>query len=109
MLLAKKNYPHFLAGSGAPFTNRSSPAEIIRDARNPFARKIIINKGTAQGLSAGLGGVRGDGGGGPPAPGRVNYAGGEPAHPEDQARPGNGGGHSPRPPPGRAPRRGARP
>ncbi len=36
-------------------------AEIIRDARNPYARKIILNKGTKDGVSAGV--VVIDGGG----------------------------------------------
>ncbi|HEX9392144.1 MAG TPA: rod shape-determining protein MreC [Usitatibacteraceae bacterium] len=61
MMLAEKNYADLLAEAGARFSNRSVPAEIIRDARNPFARKIIINKGTAQGLSAGLAVIGGNG------------------------------------------------
>lgn len=45
--------------------NRLSPrgiiAEIIRDARNPNARKIIVNKGTAHGVTAGVAAIDGSG------------------------------------------------
>ena len=36
-------------------------AEIIRDARNPYARKIIINKGTSHGVTAGVAVIDGSG------------------------------------------------
>ncbi|MDX2219013.1 MAG: rod shape-determining protein MreC [Burkholderiales bacterium] len=47
-----------LAAAGAP---AGVIAEIIRDARNPFNRRIIIDKGMAQGLRAGLPVIDGSG------------------------------------------------
>ena len=43
-----------LAQANDRFANQGVVAEIIRDARNPFNRRIIINKGLAQGLRGGL-------------------------------------------------------
>ncbi len=61
LLLAEKNYADTLADASTRFGGRGVLAEIIRDARNPFARKIIINKGTTKGLSAGLAVITGSG------------------------------------------------
>ncbi len=61
LMLAEKNYADLLAESGARFAGRSVLAEIIRDARNPFARKIIINEGSSQVLSPGLAVIGGNG------------------------------------------------
>lgn len=36
-------------------------AEIIRDARNPYARKIILNRGTTHGITAGVAVIDGSG------------------------------------------------
>lgn len=54
LMLAEKNYADTLAEARRRLGGRGVVAEIVRDARNPFARKIIINKGSTQGLSAGL-------------------------------------------------------
>jgi len=50
-----------LAQANARFDNEGIIAEVIRDARNPFNRKIIIDKGLAQGLRAGLAVIDGSG------------------------------------------------
>jgi rod shape-determining protein MreC len=54
LMLAEKTYADMLAEANTRFGERGVLAEIIRDARNPFARKIIINKGGAQGVAPGL-------------------------------------------------------
>ncbi len=41
--------------------SRGIIAEIIRDARNPYARKVILNKGTKDGVTAGVVVIDGDG------------------------------------------------
>ena len=61
LMLAEKTYADMLADASTRFGGRDIIAEIVRDARNPFARKIIINKGSAQGLSAGLAVIGGNG------------------------------------------------
>ena len=43
------------------FGDRGVVAEIIRDARNPFVRKVIIDKGSSHGLRAGLAVIDGTG------------------------------------------------
>lgn len=50
-----------LAQANARFENQGVIAEVIRDARNPFSRKIVIDKGLAQGLKAGLAVIDGSG------------------------------------------------
>ncbi|MBL8516189.1 MAG: rod shape-determining protein MreC [Betaproteobacteria bacterium] len=43
-----------LAAANDRFANQGIVAEIIRDARNPFNRRIIVDKGMAHGLRGGL-------------------------------------------------------
>lgn len=50
-----------LAQANTRFENQGIIAEVIRDARNPFSRKIVIDKGLAQGLRAGLAVIDGSG------------------------------------------------
>ncbi len=50
-----------LAQANDRFANQGVVAEIIRDARNPFNRRVIINKGLAQGLRGGLPVIDGSG------------------------------------------------
>jgi rod shape-determining protein MreC len=50
-----------LAQANTRFDNQGIVAEVIRDARNPFSRKIVIDKGLAQGLRAGLAVIDGAG------------------------------------------------
>jgi rod shape-determining protein MreC len=61
LMQAEKSYAEVLAGASTRFGGKGLLAEIIRDARNPFARKIIINQGTTQGLSPGLPVIGGNG------------------------------------------------
>ncbi|MBL8520929.1 MAG: rod shape-determining protein MreC [Betaproteobacteria bacterium] len=42
-----------LRGEGDRFADQGQIAEIVRDARNPFARKIIIDRGSRHGIAAG--------------------------------------------------------
>lgn len=50
-----------LAQANDRFANQGVIAEIIRDARNPFNRRIIIDKGLAHGLRGGLPVIDGSG------------------------------------------------
>jgi rod shape-determining protein MreC len=50
-----------LAQASDRFTNQGVIAEIVRDARNPFNRRIIIDKGMAHGLRGGLPVIDGSG------------------------------------------------
>ena len=50
-----------LKGAAHRFAGRGQFAEIIRDARNPFARKIVIDKGVRDGLIAGRAVIDGHG------------------------------------------------
>lgn len=49
LVLAEKNYIEHLSAD----QTKGTVAEIIRDARNPFVRKVIINRGRNQGLTPG--------------------------------------------------------
>ena len=61
LIRAEQTYLGALAAVDKRFGNRGIVAEIIRDARNPFARKVIIDKGLSQGLTAGLAVIDGKG------------------------------------------------
>lgn len=50
-----------LVNSQSRFGDRGVIAEVIRDARNPFNRKILIDKGLTHGLRAGLAAIDGSG------------------------------------------------
>ncbi len=50
-----------MRGEGDRFANQGVVAEIIRDARNPFARKIIIDRGSRHGIVPGLAVIDGAG------------------------------------------------
>ena len=50
-----------LANTAPRFNDQAVIAEIIRDARNPSARKVIINRGLATGVKAGLAVIDGSG------------------------------------------------
>lgn len=50
-----------LRGASQRFAERGQFAEIIRDARNPFARKIIIDKGAKNDVAAGRAVIDGSG------------------------------------------------
>ena len=61
--LLKTEHEHLtrLARASSRFVNHGVVAEVIRDARNPFNRKILIDKGLAHGLRAGLAVIDGSG------------------------------------------------
>ena len=61
LIRAEQTYLGALAAADKRFGDRGIVAEIIRDARNPFARKVIIDKGLSQGLTAGLAVIDGKG------------------------------------------------
>lgn len=61
LIRAEQTYLGELAAVDKRFGDRGIVAEIIRDARNPFARKIIIDKGLSQGLASGLAVIDGKG------------------------------------------------
>jgi rod shape-determining protein MreC len=53
LLLAEKPFIEALSAAQARFGADGVIAEIIRDARNPFERKLIVNKGMKHGVTAG--------------------------------------------------------
>ena len=61
LIRAEKAYLGVLADPDKRFGDRGIVAEIIRDARNPFARKVIIDKGKSHGMIAGLAVIDGKG------------------------------------------------
>ena len=61
LIRAERTYFASLSDANKRFGDRGLIAEIIRDARNPYVRKVIIDKGSSQGLRPGL--VVIDGGG----------------------------------------------
>ena len=61
LILAEKPYLDGLGTAQLRFAGSGLVAEVIRDARNPYTRKIIINKGLTQGVVAGLAVIAGDG------------------------------------------------
>lgn len=54
LIRAERNYFASLSDTNKRFGERGVIAEIIRDARNPFVRKVIIDKGSSHGLRPGL-------------------------------------------------------
>jgi rod shape-determining protein MreC len=61
MLRAEHAQLEGLRGTSPRFAADGQVAEIIRDARNPFSRKIVINRGTQHGVVAGLAVIDGSG------------------------------------------------
>jgi rod shape-determining protein MreC len=61
LILAEKPYLDVLGQGQQSFAGTGLIAEVIRDARNPYTRKIIINKGMTQGVVPGLAVIAGDG------------------------------------------------
>ena len=61
LLRAEQAQIEALRGAAQRFAERGQFAEIIRDARNPFARKIIIDKGARHGVLAGRAVIDGSG------------------------------------------------
>jgi rod shape-determining protein MreC len=53
LLAAEKPFIEALSAAQARFGAEGVVAEIIRDARNPFARKLIVNRGINHGVTAG--------------------------------------------------------
>ncbi len=53
LLRAEKPYIEALGNAQSRFGAEGVVAEIIRDARNPFSRKLIVNKGMQHGVTAG--------------------------------------------------------
>lgn len=65
LVLAEKPYVEALGNAHQRFVAKNNQigitAEVIRDARNPYSRKIIVNKGVTHGVTAGLAVIGGDG------------------------------------------------
>ena len=61
LIRAEGKYFELLSDANKRFGDRGVVAEIIRDARNPFVRKVIIDKGSSHGLRAGLAVIDGTG------------------------------------------------
>jgi rod shape-determining protein MreC len=65
LVLAEKTYVEALGSAHQRFVAKNNQigitAEVIRDARNPYSRKIIVNKGVTHGVTAGLAVIGGDG------------------------------------------------
>lgn len=61
LIRAERSYLDSLGEASKRFGDRGMIAEIIRDARNPFVRKIIIDKGSSHGLRPGLAVIDGSG------------------------------------------------
>ncbi|MEP7156159.1 MAG: rod shape-determining protein MreC [Betaproteobacteria bacterium] len=53
LLRTEQSQIEALKGAAKRFAEQGQIAEIIRDARNPYARKIVIDKGTRDGIAAG--------------------------------------------------------
>jgi rod shape-determining protein MreC len=61
LIRSEQAYLNALGPANSRFADQGVVAEIIRDARNPFARKIIIDKGVSQGMVTGLAVIDGKG------------------------------------------------
>ena len=61
LIRAERSYFESLSDANKRFGDRGMVAEIIRDARNPFVRKVIIDKGSSHGLRPGLAVIDGTG------------------------------------------------
>jgi rod shape-determining protein MreC len=61
LIRAEGSYLTTLSDANKRFGDRGVVAEIIRDARNPFVRKVVIDKGSSHGLRPGLVVIDGEG------------------------------------------------
>lgn len=61
LIRAERKYFESLSDANKRFGDSGVVAEIIRDARNPFVRKVIIDKGSSHGLRSGLAVIDGTG------------------------------------------------
>jgi rod shape-determining protein MreC len=61
LIAAEQEHIAALNAANLRFNRKGVVAEIIRDARNPFARKIVINRGYADGIKSGSAVIDGNG------------------------------------------------
>ncbi|MEQ1517293.1 MAG: rod shape-determining protein MreC [Usitatibacteraceae bacterium] len=61
LIRAERTYFQSLSDANKRFGDGGIVAEIIRDARSPFVRKVVIDKGSSQGLRLGLAVIDGTG------------------------------------------------
>lgn len=61
LIRAERKYFDSLSDANKRFGDSGMVAEIVRDARNPFVRKVIIDKGSSHGLRPGLAVIDGSG------------------------------------------------
>ena len=61
LIRSERRYFESLNDANQRFGDRGMVAEIIRDARNPFVRKVVIDKGSSHGLRPGLAVIDGTG------------------------------------------------
>lgn len=61
LIRSERAYIDSLGAANSRFSDQGIIAEIIRDARNPFARKVIIDKGLSQGMAPGFAVIDGKG------------------------------------------------
>ncbi len=61
LIRSERKYFEALSDANKRFGDRGVIAEIIRDARNPFVRKVIIDKGSSHGFRPGLAVIDGTG------------------------------------------------
>lgn len=65
LVLAEKQYVEALGTAHKRFAAHNNQvgitAEVIREARNPYSRKIVVNKGITSGVTPGLAVIGGDG------------------------------------------------
>ena len=61
LIRSERKYFDSLSDANKRFGDRGVIAEIIRDARNPFVRKVIIDKGSSHGFRPGLAVIDGTG------------------------------------------------
>lgn len=61
LIRAERKYFESLGDANKRLGDRGLVAEIIRDARNPFVRKVILDKGSSHGLRPGLAVIDGNG------------------------------------------------
>jgi rod shape-determining protein MreC len=54
MLKAEQDHLLAMTGSRSRFSDRGVVAEVLYTARNPFTRKIVVDKGLTQSISAGM-------------------------------------------------------
>jgi rod shape-determining protein MreC len=61
LIAAEQSQVDALRAAHTRFQRDGVVAEIIRDARNPFARKVVLNRGVAHGIKPGSAVIDGDG------------------------------------------------